>query len=147
MALVQFARKLKCYTYQFGRTKNNYLMNNCIRKAFICIYLMTTYSISLKALNYCFLDDFSKGISKCWTTSAALPSTMVSRQSMSMMLVAISWEPFMRLSQPMQRTISVTSYLKMASWASISLRVAIAHSTATSPECIKKSWIKSWQRT
>ena len=25
---------------------------------------MTTYSISLKALNYCFLDDFSKGISK-----------------------------------------------------------------------------------
>ena len=64
MALVQFARKLKCYTYQFGRTKNNYLMNNCIRKAFICIYLMTTYSISLKALNYCFLDDFSKGISK-----------------------------------------------------------------------------------
>lgn len=39
-------------------------MNNCIRKAFICIYLMTTYSISLKALNYCFLDDFSKGISK-----------------------------------------------------------------------------------
>ena len=39
-------------------------MNNCIRKAFICIYLMTTYRISLKALNYCFLDDFSKGISK-----------------------------------------------------------------------------------
>ena len=37
-------------------------MNNCIRKAFICIYLMTTYSISLKALNYCFLDDFSKGM-------------------------------------------------------------------------------------
>lgn len=45
----------------------------------------------------------------------------------------------MRLSQPMQRTISVTSYLKMASRASISLRVAIAHSTATSPECIKKA--------
>ena len=37
-------------------------MNNCIRKAFICIYLMTTYSISLKALSYCFLDDFSKGM-------------------------------------------------------------------------------------
>ena len=95
-------------------------MNNCIRKAFICIYLMTTYSISLKALNYCFLDDFSKGISKIEYDVLDNLSSITFNNGFKTKYVYDAGGSklrtiLMRLSQPIQRTISVTSYLKMAS--------------------------------